>query len=53
LPCGEQKRQDESHEPLENGLDVTSSVREKATGWQVCSPLFEIALVLVRLDHVA
>src|SRR4029453_8078087 len=25
LWCGEQKRQDESHEPLENGLDVTSS----------------------------
>jgi len=29
------------------------SLPEKAAGWQPRSPLFEIALVLVRFDHVA
>ena len=28
-------------------------MREKAAGWQVRSPLLEVALVLVRFDHVA
>ncbi len=32
---------------------IERSIPEKAVGWQARSPLFEIALVLVRLDHVA
>jgi len=28
-------------------------LREKAAGWQVRSPLFEIARVLVRFNHIA
>jgi hypothetical protein len=32
---------------------IEGSVPKKAAGWQARSPLFEIALVFVRLDHVA
>jgi len=32
---------------------IEGSVPQKAAGWQARSPLFEIALVLVRCDHVA
>jgi hypothetical protein len=32
---------------------IEASLPEKAKGWQARSPLFEIALVFVRLDHVA
>jgi hypothetical protein len=28
-------------------------MREKAAGWQAGSPFFEIALVIMRFDHVA
>src|SRR5262245_61696889 len=35
------------------GCSIERSVPEKAAGWQACSRLFEIALVLVRFDHVA
>ena len=32
---------------------IEGSVREKAAGWQARSPVLELALVLVRCDHVA
>jgi hypothetical protein len=32
---------------------IEGSVPQNATVWQACSPLFEIALMLVRLDYVA
>jgi hypothetical protein len=32
---------------------IGQSLPEKAAGRQVRSPLFEIALVLVRFDHIA
>lgn len=32
---------------------IEGSVSQKVAGWQACSPRFEIALVFVRLDHIA
>jgi hypothetical protein len=35
------------------GCSIERSVPEKAAGWQACSPLFEIARVLARFNHIA
>jgi hypothetical protein len=32
---------------------IEGTVPQNATVWQACSPLYEIALVLVRFNHVA